>query len=163
MKLVPLTEPALEAATDLWHQGWRDGHLGLVPDALLRYRTRATFLDRLRGHLGKAVLAEADGQLLGLYILDEDELYQFYVAAAARGTGVALSLIRAAEQDLRQHGHSTAWLACSVGNVRAARFYEKAGWTRIRAEGFDAFTPDGPIWVDAWRYEKDLTNHSGAT
>jgi ribosomal protein S18 acetylase RimI-like enzyme len=40
---------------------------------------------------------------------------------------VAAALIADAEAMLAEHGVEMAWLACAVGNNRAARFYEKSG------------------------------------
>jgi hypothetical protein len=49
-----------------------------------------------------------------------------------------------------------AWLACAVGNDRAARFYEKYAWRRV---GTMSYQPDAAADVPAlqvWRYEKRL-------
>jgi ribosomal protein S18 acetylase RimI-like enzyme len=89
-------------------------------------------------------------------MLKGDELYQFYVAAEARGSGVAAELMDDAERQLAAGGVSTAWLACAIGNERAARFYEKRGWRRVATMTYEAETSEGPFPIDNWRYEKDL-------
>jgi GNAT superfamily N-acetyltransferase len=61
----------------------------------------------------------------------DDELYQLFVSAQSRGAGVAAALIADAEARLLARGVETAWLACAIGNERAARFYEKCGWRRV--------------------------------
>ena len=50
----------------------------------------------------------------------------------------------------------TVWLDCSVGNDRAARFYEKCGWHRARVETVQVEVADGTKPVEVWRYEKTL-------
>lgn len=103
-----------------------------------------------------AEVAEVEGQLAGFFILRDAELYQFYVASTARGQGVAQTLMQRAETRIADEGHSTAWLDCSVGNDRAARFYEKCGWVNLgpRETSFD--TGAGPFQITAWRFEKAL-------
>jgi GNAT superfamily N-acetyltransferase len=85
-----------------------------------------------------------------------DELYQLFVAAPARGSGVATALIADAEDRLRQDGVQTAWLACAIGNERAARFYEKSGWYRVGTVVQLLDTVDGIFPLEVWRYEKSL-------
>lgn len=86
-----------------------------------------------------------------------DELYQIYVAADSRGSGVAAALIDDAETRLSRNEVRTAWLACAVGNDRAARFYEKRGWQRIGVADYAAETQNGVFPIKVWRYEKRLT------
>jgi len=92
----------------------------------------------------------------GFYMLKGDELYQFYVAREARGSGVAAELLADAEARLADCGVATAWLACAVGNDRAARFYEKCGWVRARTQVNRLETPDGVFEFEVWRYEKAM-------
>jgi ribosomal protein S18 acetylase RimI-like enzyme len=89
-------------------------------------------------------------------MLKGHELYQLYVSASARGSGVALTLITDAETRLAQVGVTTAWLACAIGNERAARFYEKCGWRRARTMINELDTPEGVFPLEVWRYEKQL-------
>ena len=85
-----------------------------------------------------------------------DELYQLFVAAHARGSGAAVALIRDAETRLAESGVETAWLACAIGNDRAARFYEKNGWHRAETMINLAETSSGVFSLEVWRYEKSL-------
>ncbi|MDB5454443.1 MAG: GCN5-related N-acetyltransferase [Caulobacter sp.] len=96
------------------------------------------------------------GAPLGFHLIKDDEFYQFYVAAEARGTGAAAALMADAEATLAAQGVETAWLACAIGNARAARFYEKSGWTLARVEGVPTETSSGLFPLDVWRYEKRL-------
>ena len=95
---------------------------------------------------------------MGFHLLKDDELYQLYVAAEARGTGAAAALMADAEAQLAARGVETAWLACAIGNARAARFYEKAGWTMARVENVPTETSEGLFPLEVWRYEKRLVN-----
>jgi ribosomal protein S18 acetylase RimI-like enzyme len=78
------------------------------------------------------------------------------VARSARGSGVAARLVRDAEERLAARGVTTAWLACAIGNERAARFYEKHGWRRTGTVVNIAETAEGGFALDVWRFEKDL-------
>ena len=89
-------------------------------------------------------------------MLKDAELYQLFVSAEARGTGVAAALLADAEARLAANGVRTAWLACAIGNDRAARFYEKSGWRRVGTMVNEAETSEGTFLLDVWRYEKVL-------
>ena len=89
-------------------------------------------------------------------MLKGDELDQFYVAPRARGAGIAAVLMADAEARLSARGVETAWLACAIGNARAARFYEKCGWYLARTMVSRLATADGPFDLKVWRYEKRL-------
>lgn len=156
MKLVPPQDDLMDAAAQMWWRGWHDGHAGIVPDRLTGLRTLENFRQRLDQHRAATTFAVQDGAVRGLFMLEDGELEQFYVHPEARGTGLATWLMAGAEDALRAQGHSAVWLACSVGNARAARFYEKAGWTYTRTETFNAETSVGPFPLDVWRYEKAL-------
>ena len=149
-------ESDVDRLAQIWFDGWRDGHLALVPAALARLRTRESFRDRLCAALADTRVAVEAETPIGFAILKGDELYQFFVAAEARGTGVAAELIADAEQQLAARGVTTAWLACAIGNDRAARFYEKRGWRRTATITYHAETTEGPFPIENWRYEKDL-------
>jgi len=156
IEIHPATEDDLPQAAALWHEGWRDAHASIVPEALTRLRTRESFLERLARDIGTTRIASGDGRVLGFSILRQAEVYQFYVSAEARGTGLAAQLMADAEAQLRRSGTRRAWLACTVGNDRAARFYEKMGWRLERTENMSFETSDGPFPLDVWRYEKAL-------
>lgn len=97
-----------------------------------------------------------EGGIAGFCTLNGDELYQLFVTASARGSGVAAALVRDAETRLAEAGVETAWLGCAIGNDRAARFYEKCGWRRVGAAVVKVETSQGPYDLELWRYEKPL-------
>lgn len=149
-------EPDIEHLAQLWFDGWQDAHAEVLPEDLKRLRTLGSFRERLIESLASIRLAEKAGAIAGFSILKQDELYQFYVAASARGTEVAPTLMEDALAHLRASGVTTAWLSCAIGNERAARFYQKLGWRRAGVMTSQVSTPEGPFPLDVWRYEFDL-------
>ena len=156
MTVRPAEEADLERLTSLWHDAWRDAHLNIVPAELARLRTIDSFRDRLRAALPNVRVIGQPGAPVGFYMVKDDELYQLFVAADARGSGVAAALIADAETRLATNGVEAAWLACAIGNDRAARFYEKSGWRRVGTMVNFAETGDGMFALETWRYEKVL-------
>jgi GNAT superfamily N-acetyltransferase len=146
----------IDRLASLWFDGWQDAHLEILPAALRRFRTLESFRDRLRAALPHVRVAGPPGEPIGFTIVKGDELYQLYVSAAARGTGVAATLIADAESRIARTGADTAWLACAIGNARAARFYEKHGWHRIGTMVSELETPEGVFPLEVWRYEKHV-------
>jgi GNAT superfamily N-acetyltransferase len=149
-------EGDLGPLTDIWFEGWHDAHALIVPKELVRLRTRENFYNRLRAELHAVRVVDRDGAAAGFTMLRAPELYQFYVAAHARGAGVATVLMVDAEARLAGHGADVAWLDCAIGNTRAARFYEKCGWHCAATVTSSSDTPAGPFALDVWRYEKVL-------
>lgn len=147
----------IETIARLWYDGWRDVHVELVPAALTALRTLDSFRERVATRLaGTWVALDAAGAIVGFFMIDDTELYQFYVAAPARGTGVAAAMMESAEDRLRDDGIAEAHLACAIGNDRAARFYEKTGWRRAGVMPEMVETSAGPFRLSVWRYEKGL-------
>jgi ribosomal protein S18 acetylase RimI-like enzyme len=140
----------------LWHDAWHDSHAPLMPPELTRLRTLENFRQRLDAMLPDIRVAGPPGAPLGFCVVKGDELYQLFVSAAARGSGAAAALIADAEARLGERGVETAWLACAVGNDRAARFYEKSGWRLAATVVNPAETSSGPFPLTVWRYEKRL-------
>jgi ribosomal protein S18 acetylase RimI-like enzyme len=140
----------------LWYDGWQDAHAQILPAELARFRTLESFDERLRAALADVRVMGPVGAPAGFCMIKGDELYQLYVSAAARGAGVAATLLNDAEARLAANGIETAWLACAIGNHRAARFYEKSGWERVGEMINRLETPQGEFQLPVWRYEKLL-------
>ena len=141
----------------LWFDGWQDAHADILPLELKQARTLASFHERLVAALADVRTAGPQSYPLGFSLIKDDELYQLYVDAAARGTGLAARLIADAVQRIGAKGHRRAWLACAIGNERAARFYEKCGWHREGVMTSHLATPNGVIALDVWRYEVPIS------
>jgi GNAT superfamily N-acetyltransferase len=160
MSLVELRPARSSDGSDIaaiWHQGWRDGHLGHVPEALLAARTEESFRQRAAQRVGDAIMACVGQVVAGFIMVTGDEVEQVYVSPAHRGTGVAAVLLAEAERLVRAGGYSCAWLAVVAGNARARRFYERHGWADDGRIDYPAATVGGvAIRVPARRYVKQL-------
>lgn len=144
------------AIAEIWMEGWHSGHATICPPELVALRTLESFLDRAADHVPKTRVALRDGQIIGFYMIKGTEVYQFYVSSAGRGTGVAGLLMADAERHLKAIGIPSPWLACSIGNERAARFYEKSGWVRNGTVVEDLEVSTGTFSLEVWRFEKAL-------
>ncbi|WP_128924091.1 GNAT family N-acetyltransferase [Bradyrhizobium guangxiense] len=157
--LVRPADPAeIDRLAQLWHDAWHGAHAHLAPPELVRLRTQANFRDRLAAMLADIRVVGPPGAPLGLCVVRGDELYQLFVSPAAHGTGGAAALIADAETRLAARGVELAWLACAVGNMRAARFYEKSGWGNAGTFVMMSETSQGPFPMDQWRFEKRLAH-----
>jgi ribosomal protein S18 acetylase RimI-like enzyme len=141
----------------IWYDGWHDAHAQILPPELTRLRTLESFSERLHSALPNVRVVGPSGEPVGLCMVQDNELYQLYVSAQSRGLGVAAALIADAEDRFSENGVETAWLACAIGNERAARFYEKCGWHRAGTMVYNPETSQGTFPLEVWRYEKSLT------
>ena len=152
----PATPRDIPALTTLWLDGWLEAHAAIVPAELTALRTKNSFADRLTRDLSTARVGTIERKLAGFHIIKDAEIYQFYVGANARGTGFATALMMDAEAVLRGKGIKSAWLACSIGNDRAAAFYRKAEWGDAGTETLQFDTSTGTFPLTVWRFEKTL-------
>ena len=146
----------IDQLAKVWYDGWQDAHAQILPAELAKHRTLESLRSRLQAALSNVRVAGPPGQPIGFCMVKGDELYQIYVSADARGTGVATTLLADGETRIAAGGFDTAWLACAIGNNRAARFYEKNGWRYAGNVVSRLDTPDGPYLLNVWRYEKEL-------
>jgi GNAT superfamily N-acetyltransferase len=146
----------LDQLARLWYDAWQDAHASIVPEDLARLRTLESFRDRLAAAIANVRVAGPVGAPQGFCLTKGAELYQLFVSAEARGSGAAAALLADAEDRMARAGVTTAWLACAIGNARAARFYEKRGWHRAGTMINHAETQNGPFALETWRYEKSL-------
>jgi GNAT superfamily N-acetyltransferase len=156
MNIRPAEETEIEPLATLWYQGWQDAHKPITPPELAQYRTREDFRHRLQANLPNLRVTGPKGHPTGFCIIKNDELHQLYVAATARGTGTGAALLADGEARLRAQGVKTAWLACAIGNDRAAAFYEKNGWHLAGNRIVQLEIPKGLFPLEVWRYEKAL-------
>lgn len=156
MKLRSANTDDIERLAEIWHHGWQDTHAPLLPEELARYRTLENFRQLLTAHLPEVMIAEDDGVIIGLCITKADELFQLYTTAEVRGSGVGAQLLNDGEKRIAADGHDVAWLACAIGNDRAARFYEKHGWTLARTFVAQVPITDGTFPLEIWRFEKRI-------
>jgi GNAT superfamily N-acetyltransferase len=149
-------EAEIDHLAKVWYDGWQDAHAQIVPAELKRLRTLESFRQRLQAALPDVRVVGPSGAPVGFCIVRGDELYQLFVSAESRGSGVAAALIADAEARLAKIGVTTAWLACAIGNERAARFYEKCGWHPAGTMVNQLETSNETFPLEVWRYEKSL-------
>jgi ribosomal protein S18 acetylase RimI-like enzyme len=146
----------VDAIAQVWHDGWREAHLGHLPAEIDEFRRLPDFRDRVSQGLATITVAVDDeGHVLGMVMVHDDEVEQVYVAARARGTAVAESLLSHGEQVISQR-FDRAWLAVIEANPRARRFYARCGWRDLGPFDHEAPAGTGTITVRAHRYEKPL-------
>ncbi|UMP00528.1 N-acetyltransferase [Amycolatopsis sp. EV170708-02-1] len=150
----PATAADADAVAKIWYHGWQDGHLGNVPDSLVRIRTRDSFWTRAADRVGDTTVAVSGGEVAGFVMVVGDEVEQVYVSSDHRGSGVAGALLAEAERLVREGGHARAWLAVAPGNARARRFYERCGWADEGEFDNRVLGPDGVVSVPCRRYVK---------
>jgi GNAT superfamily N-acetyltransferase len=143
-----------DAVAAIWYAGWRDGHLGHVPDELVAFRTEESFWTRAAQRVADTTVALVGDEVAGFVMVVGDEVEQVYVSRDHRGSGVAGTLLTEAEQRVKANGHREAWLAVATGNARARRFYERSGWTDGGAFDYPAAVDGGTIPVPCHRYLK---------
>jgi ribosomal protein S18 acetylase RimI-like enzyme len=147
----------IDQLATVWYEGWHDAHAAILPAELTRLRTLESFRPRLQEALPDVRVVGPPGAPVGFCIVKGAELYQLFVSARSRGAGVAAALVMDAETRLSASGVETAWLACAIGNERAARFYARHGWHRVGTMVNRLDTLSGEFLLDVWRYEKALT------
>jgi ribosomal protein S18 acetylase RimI-like enzyme len=97
-----------------------------------------------------------DGSAVGFVAVAADEIDQLFVAAEARGLGIADALLRAGEGVIAAAGHPGAWLAVVATNARARRFYTRNGWSDAGPSVYITDGDEATFEVLAHRYEKTL-------
>lgn len=142
--------------TIIWAEGWDVGHLPGAPKELVKLRTAASFHARLRGFGTDLRVMGPRGAPTGFVALKTDKIDQFYISLDQVGTGLAMTLMQAAEEELRIRGTTTASLECADDNHRAFAFYRKAGWAPRGREEITVDTSKGPFKLYAIILEKQL-------
>jgi ribosomal protein S18 acetylase RimI-like enzyme len=132
--------------------------------------TEAKFEEYLKDDDRILLLAEVGGapvgyaMLVGGPIADPDvravvdqatsiELSKFYVLADSHGSGVAGALMAATIAEAAACGAASCWLGVNQQNARAARFYEKSGFTVRGTKRFKV----GEEWHDDHVRVRSLT------
>ena len=153
----PIHSDDIAPLVALWHAGWIEAHAAHVPEALTRLRTQASFKERLLCFGEDARTIGPIGAPIGFCAIDGAEIDQLYVSPEARGTGVAQTLLDDGVARIKAAGHETAFLYCEQKNAKAARFYERMGWTSTGVHDVALDTSEGPFTLPALIYEKSLS------
>jgi GNAT superfamily N-acetyltransferase len=154
--LRPMTEEDVPIVSAIWAAAWRDGHAGHVDAALEEIRTPESFVPRAARRVPRTVVAEQGDHVVGFATVAGNEVEELFVDGRARGTGIAIALLRDAEERIASGGWSDGWLAVVSGNARARRFYEREGWRDAGPLIYAAEGSDGPVLVPSRRYERRL-------
>jgi GNAT superfamily N-acetyltransferase len=112
----------------LYHSVWHETQAPFMPAEEVKRRSLAFFEHRVRGLFGSTLVEKRDGVIAGFSSWKGSLLGQLFVTAHYRGSGLASDLMVATEGEMSREGVSIAELHCVVGNNRARRFYERAGW-----------------------------------
>lgn len=156
--LRPARPEDIPGLATLWHAGWHEAHAAYTPEALTRMRTEADFARRLRDLLPGIRMAGPPLAPLGFCVIRDDELYQLFVAGAARGTGLAARLLADGEARLAARGVGLARLDIGVGNHRAARFYAREGWEETGSGEAEVDSAEGPFRLRLRFFVKSLAD-----
>jgi ribosomal protein S18 acetylase RimI-like enzyme len=160
-----MVESDIAAVARIRVDGWRAAYAGIVPGPYLDAMDagegarvmRERFLDAGRT-VTDLVAVDAEGAVVGWACFGpgeggsgEGELYTLYVEPELIGNGVGRALIDVVH---REGGFAAVGLWVLEGNVRARRFYEKAGY---RADGTTQEDPyeDGTVLTEV-RYRRSL-------
>lgn len=174
MRIRPGTDADLLAIATIHVHGRQAAYRGLVPDHVLDAWTpeawaEARTADLARhgpalrtwvaedGDPGAGLLGFADTAPAGdAGLPGAGEVLLLYVDPAAIGGGIGGALLAHATADLAARGFAPLLLWTLEGNVRARRFYERAGW---RADGASRpwwATEGQAVALREVRYRRDL-------
>ena len=89
MQIKPAHPDDAARLVEIWYRGWHQAHADVVPPALTALRSFEEFTMRMRVHLKHTQVVWVEGQIGGFFMVDHDEIYQFYVSEAFQGSGLA--------------------------------------------------------------------------
>ncbi|SHI84046.1 Ribosomal protein S18 acetylase RimI [Wenxinia saemankumensis] len=156
MILRPLTEADRAPLAELWFEGWTVAHAAICPPELVALRSRDDFRRRIDADPASFLVTGPPGAPEGFVRIVGAELDQVYVAPDRMGTGLAAPMMAAAEAEMAARGIRDAHLIATLGNDRAARFYERQGWRDTGIRRVEVGTSAGPFALDVRRFEKRL-------
>src|ERR687897_2656790 len=124
--MIPRSEVTLRRAlpedaptiAEIWHLGWRDGHLGFVSQELIRARHEDSFRTRAAKRVHDTTVALIQGQIAGFVMVVDNEVEQIYVSALHRGEGVADLLMAEAERRIKDGGDTRGLVGGGGGEAR---------------------------------------------
>jgi ribosomal protein S18 acetylase RimI-like enzyme len=157
---LPPTRPAepadLTALSHIWHAGWHEAHAEHVPNDLKALRDIASLRIRLDDMWRNTDVVGPVGAPVGFCSVLDHEIYQFYVAPAARGTGAADALMQAGEKRIAAKGVTSAMVYVLPENARARAFYRRCGWSGSTIKPVPLQTPGDPYMLPCVIMTKQL-------
>ena len=101
-------------------------------------------------------MAKSNGAILGFCLIKENEIYQFYVAKAAQGTGAASALMRRSRRTQTDARFDHAFVAVDKASARAMGLYEKASFFNDGVRVIDFATSQGPFAYECFIFKTKL-------
>ncbi|WP_330460693.1 GNAT family N-acetyltransferase [Streptomyces sp. NBC_00820] len=166
-RIRPMTLADCDRVSEIRIRGWQHAYRGLMPQPYLDALSVARDAERRRARFGQGdapvvnLVAERAGETVGWAAIgpyrDDDgptadaELYAIYVDPAHLGGGVGRALLAESVARCSEYPRMLLWVLKE--NVRARRFYERAGFRADGAE--EPFDVDGAA-VPEVRYAREL-------
>lgn len=139
----PATLEEIDSVCELWRQleASKQQHpFGGDKEAEIQERTRNLVTHSITSETAISLVAERNTQLIGTlsaYIYEKPAvklptvavLYSLWVSPQHRREGVAQSLLKTAEQSLKQMGAQSLQVAWDSDNLRAEQFWQQAGFS----------------------------------
>jgi GNAT superfamily N-acetyltransferase len=138
----PATADDARALAELEVRAWRWAYVDVVSEEDMI--TVAERVERWEGRgVAGAFVAELDGRVVGLVVIDDDEgmLRGLHVEPAAQGAGLGATLHDHALAELCGLGVREATLWVFEANGHARGFYERRGWAADGATDASAKAP----------------------
>lgn len=165
----PMALADCDRVAEIRVRGWQSAYRGLIPQSYLDGMSVARDAERHRTRFGQGdgsvvnLVAEWDGEVMGWAChgpyrdgevrTADAELYAVYVDPRRYGTGIGHALLLETLRGRTAVGHDRMYLWVLRDNVRARRFYERAGFD---ADGIEEpFEADG-VLVPEVRYARPL-------
>ncbi|WP_161966088.1 GNAT family N-acetyltransferase [Steroidobacter cummioxidans] len=142
IQIEPATSRECRAIAEVHVESWQHAYKGLIPDQYLASLSvperEAMWLRMQEQQPSHLLIARDAGQVVGFVAFgasrdsgapeDQGEIWAIYVKPAFWSAGVGRLLCLAALQQLDVEGYGAVSLWVIVGNQRAIRFYEHAGF-----------------------------------
>ncbi|CAM5359400.1 GNAT family N-acetyltransferase [Streptomyces canus] len=165
----PMVLADCDRVAEIRVRGWQSAYRGLIPQSYLDGMSVPLDAERHRTRFGQGdgsvvnLVAERDGEVMGWAChgpyrdgevrTADAELYAVYVDPRRYGTGIGHALLLETLRNRTAAGHGRMYLWVLKDNVRARRFYERAGF---EADGtVEPFEADG-VLVPEVRYARPL-------
>ena len=125
----PARPDDLDALIEVGRRAWLSAFAQTAPFGLIaRWASSDVTVEHYTRYWPDMHVLEEESRILGLVQPARDEINGLWVHPAYQGTGAGTALLRGGERLIREAGHTTAWLHCSVMNPRALGFYLHRGY-----------------------------------
>jgi GNAT superfamily N-acetyltransferase len=170
LRIRPMCPADCDRVSEIRIRGWQTAYKGLMPQPYLDALSVAEDSERRRACFGQGggrvvnLVAEQGGEVVGWAChgpyrdgeprTADAELYAIYVDSERLGSGIGHALLHESVQRCTALGHDRLYLWVLEENVRARRFYERAGFHADGTE--EPFEVDG-VQLPEVRYVRELS------